>query len=93
MKLLQFFLLRLYSYLLSTPVFSGYKFIPGEEVLTNCHEIYTKGKIKAQVDDGYTVEFPKNSGPIKCPPFRWHARIRFRVSICTGIPLNIFWRL
>lgn len=57
----------------SMPAASAYKFEPGDEVLTNCHEIYTKGKIKAKVDDGYTVEFPKSSGPIKCPPFRWHA--------------------
>lgn len=45
----------------------------GDEVLTNCHEIYTKGIIKSKVDDGYTVHFPKNSGPIQCPPYRWHA--------------------
>jgi hypothetical protein len=50
-----------------------YRFEPGDVVLTNCHEIYTKGVIKAKVDDGYTVEFPKNSGPNRCPPFRWHA--------------------
>ena len=73
MKLNNFFYCGCILSLLSTPVFSAYKFSPGEEVLTNCHEIYTKGKVKAQVDDGYTIEFPKNSGPIKCPPFRWHA--------------------
>lgn len=46
---------------------------PGEAVLTNCRDIYTKGTIKAKVDEGYTVHFPKGSGPIQCPPFRWHA--------------------
>lgn len=51
----------------------NYRFEPGDTVLTNCHQIYTKGTIKAQVDDGYTIHFPKHSGPINCPPFRWHA--------------------
>ncbi len=50
-----------------------YQFEPGDTVLTNCHQIYTKGTVKAKVDDGYTIHFPKNSGPINCPPFRWHA--------------------
>lgn len=51
----------------------NYRFEPGDTVLTNCHQIYTKGTVKAQVDDGYTIHFPKKSGPINCPPFRWHA--------------------
>lgn len=59
--------------LLSMPVSSEYKHEPGEVVLTNCRQIYTKGVVKAKVDDGYTVHFPKASGPINCPPFRWHA--------------------
>lgn len=50
-----------------------YSLEPGDAVLTNCREIYTKGVVKAKVDDGYTVHFPKGSGPIQCPPFRWHA--------------------
>lgn len=50
-----------------------YNIEPGEQVLTNCHDIYTKGMVKAKVDDGYTVHFPKGSGPIQCPPFRWHS--------------------
>ena len=50
-----------------------YSLEPGDAVLTNCHDIYTKGVVKAKVDDGYTVHFPKGSGPIQCPPFRWHA--------------------
>ncbi len=50
-----------------------YSLEPGDAVLTNCHDIYTRGVVKAKVDDGYTVHFPKNSGPIQCPPFRWHA--------------------
>ena len=60
---------------LSSPLLAAgnYRFEPGDTVLTNCHEIYTKGTVKAQVDDGYTIHFPKKSGPINCPPFRWHA--------------------
>lgn len=49
------------------------RFEPGDTVLTDCHRIYTKGTVKARVDDGYTIHFPKKSGPINCPPFRWHA--------------------
>ncbi len=49
------------------------QFEPGDEVLTNCHQIYTKGTVKSRVDNGYTIHFPKKSGPINCPPFRWHA--------------------
>lgn len=59
--------------LFSMPALSAYKFEPGDQVLTNCRQIYTKGVVKAKVDDGYTVHFPKSSGPINCPPFRWHA--------------------
>ncbi len=50
-----------------------YNLESGAVVLTNCHDIYTKGIVKAKVDDGYTVHFPKASGPIHCPPFRWHS--------------------
>lgn len=46
---------------------------PGDMILANCHEIYSKGIVKAKVDDGYTVHFLKGSGPLHCPPFRWHA--------------------
>lgn len=49
-----------------------FDFSPGETVLTNCRQIYTKGTVIAKVDDGYTVHFAKGSGPIQCPPFRWH---------------------
>ena len=49
-----------------------FDFAPGETVLTNCRQIYTKGSVIAKVDEGYTVHFPKGSGPIQCPPFRWH---------------------
>lgn len=51
----------------------NYQFEPGDTVLTNCRQIFTKGTVIAKVDDGYTVHFPKKSGPINCPPFRWHA--------------------
>lgn len=57
----------------STLAAGNYRFEPGDTVLTNCRQIYTKGTVKAQVDDGYTIHFPKKSGPINCPPFRWHA--------------------
>ena len=49
-----------------------FNFAPGETVLTNCRQIYTKGSVIAKVDEGYTVHFAKGSGPIQCPPFRWH---------------------
>lgn len=49
-----------------------FDFSPGETVLTNCRQIYTKGTVIAKVDEGYTVHFTKGSGPIQCPPFRWH---------------------
>lgn len=51
-----------------------YSLVSGDAVLTNCHDIYTKGVVKAKIDEGYTVHFPKGSGPIQCPPFRWHAQ-------------------
>lgn len=57
----------------SAPTADTLRFEPGDTVLTNCHQIYTKGTVNAKVDDGYTVHFPKKSGPINCPPFRWHA--------------------
>jgi len=84
----------------SFSAFSAYKFAPGDEVLTNCHEIYTKGRIKALVDDGYTVEFPKSSGPIKCPPFRWHAEFvqgfqsvpEYRLKFFGGLKRDIVFR-
>lgn len=67
-------LLGLLSFMIS-PVQCAvkYQFEPGDSVLTNCHQIFTKGSIIAKVDEGYTVHFPKHSGPINCPPFRWHA--------------------
>ncbi|MGY6276158.1 hypothetical protein [Methylomonas sp. MgM2] len=52
---------------------SNDQFEPGDTVLTNCRQIYTKGTVIAKVDDGYTIHFPKKSGPINCPPFRWHS--------------------
>lgn len=75
MHILKVFGLGLFSFLyLSTSLAAGkFNLEPGDVVLTNCHEIYTKGVIKAKVDEGYTVHFPKSSGPIRCPPFRWHA--------------------
>jgi hypothetical protein len=51
---------------------SQYAFEPGDTVLANCRQIYTKGVVKTKVDDGYTLHFDKGSGPLNCPPFRWH---------------------
>ncbi len=69
MFLLSFF------YLMTPITQAGNKiqFEPGDTVLTNCHQIFTKGTVKAKVDNGYTIHYPKKSGPINCPPFRWHA--------------------
>lgn len=69
-----FFVLSVFCLINASAQAAGnYQFEPGDTVLTNCHQIYTKGTVKTQVDDGYTIHFPKKSGPINCPPFRWHA--------------------
>ncbi len=76
------------------------QFEPGDTVLTNCHQIYTKGAVKAKVDDGYTIHFPKNSGPINCPPFRWHAEFvlpfqsvpEYRLQFFGGLKRDLFFR-
>jgi hypothetical protein len=74
MKTLSMLGLSLLLLLAEFDVFAAPKidFQAGEQVLTNCRDIYTKGSVIAKVDDGYTVKFPKGSGPIQCPPFRWH---------------------
>lgn len=43
-----------------------------DQVLTNCHLIYTQGKIQQKATEGFVIEFPPKSRPIRCPPFRWH---------------------
>jgi hypothetical protein len=69
-----FFVLSVFCLINASAQAAGkYQFEPGDTVLTNCHQIYTKGTVKTRVDDGYTIHFPKKSGPINCPPFRWHA--------------------
>lgn len=76
------------------------QFEPGDAVLTNCHQIYTKGSVKAKVDDGYTIHFPKNSGPINCPPFRWHAEFvlpyqsvpEYRLKFLGGFKQDLLFR-
>lgn len=78
-----------------------YSFEPGDAVLTNCREIYTKGVVKAKVDDGYTVHFPKGSGPIQCPPFRWHAEFvlpyqsvpEYRLKFLGGIKNDLLFKI
>ena len=87
--------------LLSMQAYSAYKFEPGDVVLTNCRQIYTKGTIKNKVDDGYTVHFPKNSGPINCPPFRWHNEFvlafnsvpEYRMQFFGGLKRDIVFRI
>lgn len=89
-------------YLFSTSAHaaSNYQFEPGDIVLTNCHQIYTKGAVKAKVDDGYTIHFPKNSGPINCPPFRWHAEFvlpyqsvpEYRLQFFGGLKKDLIFR-
>ncbi len=95
-------ILSLTALIVAAPVAAAvYKFEPGEEVLTNCREIYTRGVIKAQVDDGYTVHFPKNSGPINCPPFRWHKEFvlpfrsvpEYRLQFFGGLKRDIVFRV
>ena len=84
----------------STHAAGKYNLEPGDTVLTNCRDIYTKGEIKAKVDDGYTVHFPKNSGPIQCPPFRWHAEFvipfqsvpQYRLQFLGGFKKDIIFR-
>ena len=100
MKLINSVYLGCAIFLFSFTATGAYKFEPGDEVLTNCHEIYTKGKIKAKVDDGYTVDFPKSSGPIKCPPFRWHSEFvssfqsvpEYRLKFFAGLKRDMVFR-
>lgn len=76
------------------------QFEPGDTVLTNCHQIFTKGSVIAKVDEGYTVHFPKNSGPINCPPFRWHAEFvlpfqavdEYRLQFLGGFKRDLVFR-
>lgn len=78
-----------------------YNIEPGDVVLTNCHDIYTKGVVKAKVDDGYTVHFPKASGPIHCPPFRWHSEFvipfqsvtEYRLKSLGGLKRDLLFRV
>lgn len=78
-----------------------YQFEPGDLVLTNCHQIFTKGSVIAKVDEGYTVHFPKNSGPINCPPFRWHAEFvlpfesvkQYRLQFLGGLKRDLLFQV
>ena len=80
---------------------SDYKFAPGDTVLTNCRQIYTKGTVKAKVDEGYTIHFSKKSGPINCPPFRWHAEFvlpfqsvpEYRLQFFGGLKDDMIFRV
>lgn len=80
---------------------ANYNLEPGDAVLANCHDIYTKGVVKARVDNGYTVHFPKNSGPIHCPPFRWHAEFvlpfqsvnEYRLKFLGGLKRDMLFQI
>ncbi|MBS3963742.1 MAG: hypothetical protein KGZ80_04450 [Methylomonas sp.] len=65
-------------------------FAPGDIVLTNCRQIYSKGSVIAPVDEGYTIHFPKDSGPINCPPFRWHHEFVVPFQSVTDYRLKFF---
>ena len=88
--------------LLASPIHAAGKlqFEPGDTVLTNCRQIYTKGTVIARVDEGYTIHFPKNSGPINCPPFRWHAEFvlpfqsvpEYRLKFFGGLKRDLVFR-
>ncbi len=67
------FALALTCCLISTTSIAAnrYNFEPGDPVLTNCNQIYSKGVVKSKVVDGYVIHFDKHSRPIRCPPFRW----------------------
>lgn len=78
-----------------------FQFEPGDTVLTNCRQIYTKGTVIAQVDEGYTIHFPKKSGPINCPPFRWHAEFvlpfqsvpEYKLQFLGGLKRDLLFRV
>jgi hypothetical protein len=103
MKVTRFFYLGWLLALIQSPVFAAakYSFEPGDAVLTNCREIFTKGVVKAKVDDGYTVHFPKGSGPIQCPPFRWHAEFvlpyqsvaEYRLKFLGGLKNDLLFKV
>lgn len=66
------FVLFLNSYMaVSKESYEG-MFQIGDEVLTNCHQIFTRGIIERKATEGFVVEFARKSRPIRCPPFRWH---------------------
>ena len=64
-------------------------FEPGDQVLTNCHQIYTKGVIQGKVEDGYRVHFDKSARPIRCPPFRWHSEFVEPFGSVSEYQLNV----
>jgi hypothetical protein len=66
-----------------------YNLESGDVVLTNCRNIYTKGVIKAKVDDGYTVHFPKNSGPINVHHFVGMLSLLYRFNQLANIDFSI----
>lgn len=98
-SIFQFSLLSLFC--VSSYATSEYKFEPGDTVLTNCHQIYTKGSVIAKVDEGYTIHFPKKSGPINCPPFRWHSEFvlpfqsvsEYRLQFFGGLKDDLVFRV
>lgn len=43
----------------------------GSDVLANCHNFFTKGKIKNPYKEKYVVHFYKDARPAHCTPFAW----------------------
>ncbi|WP_347986033.1 hypothetical protein [Methylomonas sp. AM2-LC] len=103
MNMLKLFYLSLVLIFIQFPAQAANKYSlePGDIVLTNCHDIYTKGVIKSKVDDGYTVHFPKDSRPIQCPPFRWHAEFvtpfqsvnEYRLQFLGGLKRELLFKV
>jgi len=46
-------------------------FIVGSDVLANCHNFFTKGKVKQPYKEKYVIHFYKDARPAHCTPFAW----------------------
>ncbi len=43
----------------------------GMEILANCHNFFSKGKIKRLHKERYVINFDKDARPVLCTPFAW----------------------
>jgi hypothetical protein len=43
----------------------------GMEILANCHNFFSKGKIKRLHKEKYVINFDKDARPVLCTPFAW----------------------